>query len=151
MSVDLHWIQRGFAVGSRPTARQRSAIAALGIQAVVTLCEADPREREDWHGLGVTQVHVPTPDWSPIPPRCFDAATEALERCLDQGTPVLLHCFAGVNRAPTLAAATLVIRRGVSVAEAISAVRAARRQSDPTPEQIASLHAWLAGRRHHLR
>jgi protein-tyrosine phosphatase len=59
------------------------------------------------------------------------------------GRSVLLHCLAGVNRAPTVAAAVLCRRDGVSVADALARVRASRPAAAPTPEQVASLRAWL--------
>ena len=140
---DLTWIEPGFAIGSRPYVLERAAIAASGIQAIIALHEPTAGEAEAWRDLGVEFEVVPTPDWAPIPRACFNAAVEAVLRRRAAGQTVLLHCLAGVNRAPTLAAAVLCRRDGLSVDDALGRVRAARPAAAPTPEQVASLHAWL--------
>ena len=77
----------------------------------------------------------------------FERVVEVVTSCLESGKPVLLHCLAGINRAPTLAAAVLCRRRGVSVEAALETIQRARPAAYPTPEQEASLRAWLGGRR----
>ena len=140
---DLAWIEPGFAIGSRPYVPERAAIVAAGIEAVVALHEPGEGEAEAWRALGVDFEVVPTPDWVAIPRSCFNAAVEAVLRRRAAGQTVLLHCLAGVNRAPTVAAAVLCRRDGLSVGEALARVRAARPAAAPTPEQVASLRAWL--------
>ena len=140
---DLAWIEPGFAVGSLPYAAQRRRVAELGIKVVVSLLEPDEQEVRDWEELGVRFVTIPTYDWIAIPAANFDRVVEVISECLEAGTPVLLHCLAGVNRAPTCAAAVLCHRRGLAVEAALEAVRRARPAAAPTPEQAASLRAWL--------
>jgi predicted protein tyrosine phosphatase len=141
--VDLAWIEPGFAIGSRPYRPERAEIAAAGVDAVVALHEPAEGEASAWQELGVEFEVVPTPDWVAIPRACFTAAVDAVLRRRAAGQGVLLHCLAGVNRAPTVAAAVLCRRDGVSVGEALARVRAARPAAAPTPEQVASLRAWL--------
>jgi protein-tyrosine phosphatase len=117
-------------------------IRDLGIRVVVALHEPDVWVVDDWHSLGVRVVSIPTRDWVSIPSRTFDRVVDVISRCLEAGNPVLLHCLAGVNRAPTLAAAVLCHRHGLSVEEAAAAVRRARPSAAPTPEQRKSLEAW---------
>lgn len=140
---DVAWIEPGFAIGSRPYVLEREAVAATGVQAVVALHESAPGEEEAWRRLGVEFEVVPTPDWVAIPRACFQRAVEAVLRRRAAGQSVLLHCLAGVNRAPTVAAAVLCRRDGLSVGDALARVRAARPVAAPTPEQVASLRAWL--------
>jgi predicted protein tyrosine phosphatase len=145
--LDLAWIEPGFAIGSRPYVLERAAIAAAGVQAIVALHAPAPGEAEAWRDLGVEFEVVETPDWVAIPIACFSAAVEAVLRRRAAGQSVLLHCLAGVNRAPTVAAAVLCRRDGLSADEALARVRAARPAAAPTPEQVASLRAWLRGQR----
>jgi protein-tyrosine phosphatase len=56
--------------------------------------------------------------------------------------PVYIHCHAGMGRAPTMAAAYLVARRGLSPAEAISLLVEARPIVDPSREQLERLVQW---------
>jgi predicted protein tyrosine phosphatase len=141
--ADLAWIEPGFAIGSRPYLPERADIVRAGIQAVVALHEPSEGEAEAWQKLGVDFEVVPTPDWVAIPRACFTSAVDAVLRRRAAGQAVLLHCLAGVNRAPTVAAAVLCRRDRLSVREALARVRAARPAAAPTPEQVASLRAWL--------
>jgi atypical dual specificity phosphatase len=140
---EISWIEPRFAIGPCPYAGDRDRIYDLGIRAVVTLHEPDERAAEAWADLGVKVISIPTPDWTDIPPTHFDRVVRAVGSCLDAQTPVLLHCLAGINRAPTFAAAVLCQRRGLAVDAALAAVRRARPSAAPTPEQEASLRQWV--------
>lgn len=143
MLPDIAWIDPGqLAVGSRPYASQRAQVAALGIRTVITLHDPNSEEASAWDILGVRLVAMPTHDWVAIPANRFDEVVDAVEREIAAGRPVLLHCLAGVNRAPTAAAAVLVKRDGLTADAAVAAVRARRPAAAPTPEQMASLTAW---------
>lgn len=139
---DIVWIEPGFAIGSRPYESQRAAIAAAGIRVVVALHEPAAGDDEAWLALGVRLIAVPTPDWVEIPLNRYDRVVAVIGGCLDAAVPVLLHCQAGLNRAPTLAAAVLCRRRGLSVETALAAVQRARPAARPTPEQLRSLLSW---------
>jgi predicted protein tyrosine phosphatase len=140
---DVAWIEPGFAIGSCPYAAERQLIRKQGICVAVIVHEPDEREAEAWRGLDVEVVAVPTPDWVGIPAAHFERVVEAVSSCLDAGRPVLLHCMAGINRAPTYAAAVLCRRRGLTVEAAVATIRRVRPAAAPTPEQEASLRAWL--------
>jgi atypical dual specificity phosphatase len=141
---DLAWVEPGLlAVGSLPYPSQRPGIAALGIRVVVSLLEPGAAEASAWAALGVDFHAVPTRDWVHIPHGNLDRVVRLVERCAERGTPLLLHCAAGVNRAPTFAAAVLCRRHDISVEQAIQVVRRARPAASPTEEQAASLREWL--------
>jgi hypothetical protein len=143
---DIVWIGPGFALGSRPYDHQRQAIAQLGIQVVVALHEPAQGETEAWQALGVRLVPVPTPDWVEILLIGFDRVVKMICTCLDANQPVLLHCLAGLNRAPTFAAAVLCRLQGMDVDSALAAVQRARPAAKPTPEQEKSLRQWYVRR-----
>ena len=146
LKPDLVWIEPGFALGSKPYDYQREAVAQLGIRAVIDLHGPTEGEAEAWQALGVRLDGVPTRDWVQIPVSHFDRVVELVAVGLDSGTPVLLHCLAGINRAPTFAAAVLCRTRGLNVDEALAVVRNRRASAKPTPEQENSLRLW-----YHLR
>ncbi|GAB4324853.1 MAG: hypothetical protein Kow0010_06960 [Dehalococcoidia bacterium] len=98
------------------------------------------------HGLHF--AHVPIPNLG-VPP--VEVALPALTdwlAALRQGRGVAIHCFGGVGRSPTLAAALLVLE-GVSPGEAWRRVERARGREVPdTHEQrawVESLFASLHG------
>jgi len=140
---DLVWIEPGFALGSRPYAHQRNAIFQLGIRVVVGVHEPTTQEAETWQAHGVRLVLVPTRDWVEIPVSNFDRVVEVVFSCSDTSTPVLLHCLAGVRRAPTFAAAVLCHSRGMNVDTALGVVNHARTAAKPILEQEISLRSWF--------
>lgn len=139
---DLVWIEPGFALGSKPYDYHRGAVAQLGIRAVVALHAPTEGEAEAWQAHGVRLYWVPTRDWVQIPVAHFDRVVELVSASLNSGTAVLLHCLAGINRAPTFAAAVLCQTRGMTVDNALAAVKCLRTAAKPTPEQEASLRLW---------
>jgi protein-tyrosine phosphatase len=140
--LDLVWIEPGFTLGSRPYAYQRKAVSQLGIRVVVALHETNERESEAWQAHGVRLIPIPTPDWVEIPIVGFDRVVGVVYACLDASTPVLLHCLAGINRAPTVAAAVLCHRQKMNVDVALGAVKRVRVAAKPTPDQELSLRSW---------
>ncbi len=109
---------------------------------MVALYEPGEGEAEAWQALGIRLYWVPTRDWVQIPVTCFDRVVEIVSDGLNKGTSVLLHCLAGINRAPTLAAAVLCHTRGTNVDQALAVVGSRRAAAKPTPEQEKSLRIW---------
>ena len=142
--IDIVWIEPGFALGSRPYTHQQHAIAQLGIRVVVALHEPMEGEVEGWQTHGIRLVLVPTRDWVEIPVSNFDRVVAVVSSCLNTATPILLHCLAGINRAPTLAAAVLCHARGITVDNALAVINHARVTAKPTPEQEISLRLWYS-------
>lgn len=146
LKPDLVWIEPGFALGSKPYDYHRRSIAQLGIRAVVALHAPTEGEAEAWQAHGVRLYWVPTRDWVQIPVTHFDRVVELVSTSLISGIPVLLHCLAGINRAPTFAAAVLCQTRGMNVDNALAAVKCLRTAAKPTPEQEESLRLWYCMR-----
>jgi len=140
---DLVWLAPGFAIGSKPYAHQRDAIVACGIGTVVTLDEPSDAEDRDWRRRGVHFVALPTTDWIAIPTTRFDRAVKVIGEHRAAGHRVLLHCLAGQNRAPTVAAAVICHTSGATVDDALATIRRVRMISAPTEEQEKSLRRWF--------
>ena len=111
---------------------------------IVTVETPLPNEVASWTELGVETVVLPTRDFDAIPFERFEAVSDAVLARLAAQRTVLLHCLAGVNRAPTLATAILCRRDGLTVEAALDRVRAARPQAAPTTAELTSLRTWLA-------
>jgi len=139
---DLVWLEPGFALGSKPYEYQRRAVAQLGIRAIVAVHAPTNGEAVAWERYGICLYGVPTRDWVRIPITNFDCVVECIRACLEAATPVLLHCLAGINRAPAFAAAVLCQTRGMDVDNALAAVKRLRTAAKPTPEQEDSLRFW---------
>lgn len=64
----------------------------------------------------VTIIHVPVPDNETVDVSVyFDTVADLLRRCEANGTPVLVHCVAGINRSGVLTMAYLMSIRNHDV------------------------------------
>jgi len=142
LKPDLVWVESRFALGSKPYDYQRKAVSQMGIRTVVALQEPTEGEAEAWQSYGVRIYWIPTRDWVQIPVTNFDRVVEVVSASLNSATPVLLHCLAGINRAPTFAAAVLCQTRVMDVDNAIAIVKCVRASAKPTFEQEDSLRLW---------
>lgn len=92
-----------------------------------------------WHRLPVQDYGVP--DKAAM--ACWDRLSPLLNRALDGGEPVLVHCRAGLGRSGMIAA-LLLCERGLPPDRAMAVVRAARPFAIETQAQVLWLRAWGA-------
>ncbi len=104
------------------------------IRTVITLCE----ERIKRRAAGIRYLHFPVRDAQPIPIALLDAILEAIYQAVAEGT-VLVHCNAGLSRAPTLVAAFLDQTGSVRFEEAIRNLGRLRSEIAPSPNLIRSI------------
>jgi dual specificity MAP kinase phosphatase len=110
-----------------------------GIHAVVNM-----REEKDDQALGLAPeeyCYLPTPDDEAPCIEQLRQGVEFIQRIIQKGGKVYIHCGAGVGRAPTMAAAYL-IHQGMHVEEAIATIRAIRPFIFITPPQLQQLYRY---------
>lgn len=124
----------------------REDLAALtgdhGAKVLVTLLER--REiaevgdlRREARRAGLAWIHFPIADmWAPTDMRAARRLVGKMLRALEGGENVVVHCWGGLGRAGTIAAACLVAR-GRPPAEAMALVRATRERAIQTATQEA--------------
>ena len=117
-------------------------LALRGISVIVNLHERS-HEPARLARLGLTQVHLPVPDFTAPTPEQLAAGVDAISQALERGQPVAVHCAAGLGRTGTLLASFLVAN-GLEPAAAIAQVRAARPGSVETATQVAAVEAFAA-------
>ncbi|NMF90717.1 aminotransferase class I/II-fold pyridoxal phosphate-dependent enzyme [Aromatoleum petrolei] len=138
----MDFVMPQLAVGSRADAADGAALAAAGIDALLSLAPlARPAEVALQLGLAVA-------DRAALPAATIREAVAFIAARLAAGHRVLLHCEQGISRSPALAACFLHEQLGVPLDEAVDRVRAARPQADPHPALLASIRAHYAGTDH---
>ena len=110
-----------------------------GIGAIVTLTE-DPAP--ELTGTGRFEVlWLPMEDMAPPDREQIERFVEFVDRALDEGKAVGVHCLAGLGRTGTMIACYLVTL-GRSADDAISEVRRARPGSIQTEYQEQAIRRW---------
>jgi len=113
-------------------------LEALGIPDLLVRAEAQ----------GLRSLHAPLPDGgTPASLEAMEALAHQILAWVGAGEGVFLHCWAGLGRTGTVAAACL-IARGASAVEALHLVRRARPGTVETHEQERFLHRYAEWRSH---
>lgn len=138
--VNVSQIDALLYVGGEFTPRQWQTLAHMGIQAVLSL----QAERADTFSepLPKRTLRLPVPDWHPPTLEQLAEGVSFIRAAHAAELPVLVHCQAGMGRAPTTAAAYLVAEQGMSASAALSYIRSRRPIITPSPDQVARLREW---------
>jgi len=156
--MEIHWIPQdtpgSLGVSRRPPggeAMEAVLVANLGyVDRVVTLLEPEEverldivREAEVCKAHGVAFDNLPVPDHDiPADVAAFDRLVKKLRKQLLAGERMVIHCNAGLGRAPTLACC-LLVAGGLHPDEAVLRVGAARGRTVPEMDsQYAFIHAF---------
>jgi atypical dual specificity phosphatase len=115
-------------------------LADSGVRLLINLHE-QPHAPERMARYGMTELHLPVPDFTPPTPEQLELGVDAIQNAINNGTRVAVHCGAGLGRTGTLVACYLV-RRGLSAEAAIAHVRAVRPGSVETAAQEAAVRAF---------
>lgn len=140
--ADAAEIVPGLWVGSAPSAAQAATLVERGIDAVVDLRAEEDAQPVTWPaGVIVASAELRDHGTPTVAQLCGAAAM--VRTLMGNGRTVLVHCHAGVERAPTVACGVLVLQ-GWRLEEAYSRVSERRAQALPTDGQLAALRALAA-------
>ncbi|CAK1601762.1 unnamed protein product [Parnassius mnemosyne] len=130
---DVNEVYPGLYVGDAVAAKDKAFLRRMGINYVLNTAEGkrytqvdtDHLYYRDCPGLrykGFPLMDIPTTDIS----KYFHIAANFIDEGISRGGRVLVHCMMGVSRSATCALAFLMIKRGMTFAEALALVRSRR-------------------------
>jgi len=139
LEVDLGSLRRDHGLSRLVCLVEDHELEILGIPDLLLRAEAE----------GLRALHVPLPDGgTPATPEAMEALVTPILHWLAAGEGVFLHCWAGLGRTGTVAAACL-IAKGHGFAQALDLVRSARPGAVETLQQENFLRTYAAWRIHH--
>ncbi|SPE19123.1 putative Protein-serine/threonine phosphatase [Candidatus Sulfotelmatomonas gaucii] len=121
-------------LGSAADAERLANDNPYQIRTVITLCEGRVKRR----AAAIRYLHFPVRDAEPIPIALLHAILEAIDQAIAEGA-VLVHCHAGISKAPALMAAFLDQTGSVRFEDAIRILRKLRPEITPCPHLIPSI------------
>lgn len=116
-----HWwdrIDSHVVLGAFPFARDVPALAEEGVAAVVNTCEEYAGPTEQYRKYQIEQMRMPTIDFTHPSYEDVCRAVEFIERQIDNGKTVYIHCKAGRGRSATVAICWLMKAKQISAEEA---------------------------------
>lgn len=117
-------------VGAFPSPRDLRRLHALGVRAVINLCEEHRGFDGELRQLGLEQLYAPTLDFHAPSLETLQTAVAFILRNAAQGRAVYVHCKAGRMRSPLVVIAYLMASRGIPPAAAYQTLRSIRRHID---------------------
>ncbi|CAH0724664.1 unnamed protein product, partial [Brenthis ino] len=130
---DVNEVYPGLFVGDAVAAKDKAFLCRMGINYVLNTAEGKRYTQVDTDHLyyrdcpgiryrGFQLMDLPTTDIS----RYFHIAANFIDEGISRGGRVLVHCMMGVSRSATCAIAFLMIKRGMTLTEALALVRSRR-------------------------
>jgi predicted protein tyrosine phosphatase len=95
---------------------------------------------------GISEERLSLTDFGRLPPGELEDAVQEVNRWLDAGSTVYLHCRAGWQRSAAVAAGVVAIRNSVGIDEALAYVQHRKPSADPLPHQRDDLRRWWTER-----
>jgi len=124
-------------LGGQPKAARLGELAKRGFTGVVNMrSEYDYPVETKWGE--VEYLHLPTTDNTAPAIDDLHEGVEFIQKEIDEGGKVYIHCWEGLGRGPSMTAAYF-ISQGMSASEAIAKIRKVRRFIHLTPEQVDQL------------
>lgn len=139
--LDFDTIDDALIVGSAFLAEDVPLLVELRVGAVVSLQAEAPDPVEALRRVGIETARVPCEDFRAPSLGQIEEAVAAVAGFVEQDRRVYLHCFAGLQRAVTIAACYLIWSDSATwnARSALDRVCAHRRNACPLREQIDAI------------
>jgi len=115
-------------VGARPFKSDVRRLHDLGVRAVVNTCEEYSGPLDKYAESGITQLHIPTVDFTSPSLEDVRAGVDFIENHYNQGHAVYVHCKAGRGRSATIALCWLMYTHKICPKDALNRLIEKRKQ-----------------------
>ncbi len=105
-------------LGALPFATYPQKLHALGVKAVVNMCQEWNQAASMFDELGIEQLHLPTVDFQFPSLLAIEQSVDFINQCIKGGKPVYVHCRAGRGRSATVVLCWLLATRSMSAQSA---------------------------------
>lgn len=122
------WVDPDVLLGAMPSRADMGRLKAMGVGAVVNLCDEFAGHVEALAERGMEQLHVPVLDYHSPQEADVLAGLRFMVHQIGAGRKVYVHCKAGRGRSATLAVCYLMVSAHLSAKQAHQTVQAARPQ-----------------------
>ena len=130
----------GIFVGSYHPAADKALLQAAGITHVCCCIDVRPRFPDAFRYVTLPASDAPEYNMA----QHFDQTFTFIDEAVTTGGGVLIHCGAGISRAPTILAAYLVRKLGIHAVTAVQMIRAVRSCASPNMGFMAQLERFYA-------
>lgn len=142
-SLQIRWVLPGkLAIGALPRRGDSMMLAQAGIAAVLSLCaEQEGCLPEDVAGsFFCGRTVLPDSHYTyDLDPEQLLKAVEVVDRCVQSGMPIYVHCLGGIERAPLVCISYLCLHRGLELSEALLWIKQVNSRTNPTDKQLQIL------------
>jgi len=146
--LEMSWVIPGkLAVGSSPQLGDRDRLASAQIQIILSLCANAEETLPDEVAQAFRCQRLVLPDSrykSKIKVSQLAKAVEVVRDAVSVGSPIYVHCLAGVERSPTVCIAYLCKYEKLELWEAVALLKQVHPKSSPGESQLRVVQDYLA-------
>jgi atypical dual specificity phosphatase len=136
---DLHEVYNNIYVGNISTAYNKEKLEELGIKNVVTaisgMHEIYPK---NFKYKLVDILDINKQNLMPV----FDDTSDFIEKCIEKGEKVYVHCMCGVSRSVSIVCAYLARKHDIKPLNALEMIRGVRKIAKPNPSFLQQLENY---------
>jgi atypical dual specificity phosphatase len=116
-----HWwdeVDPQVLLGAMPLHSDPQRLFDIGVRGVVNTCKEYAGPTAKYQRLGIEQLWIPTVDFNPPSVADIQLGVDFIQKHVEQGHKVYVHCKAGRARSATIVICWLVAHRKMTLAEA---------------------------------
>lgn len=125
------FVDESVIIGALPMAWDVQRLKELGVTGVVNTCEEYAGPVRNYRRAGIEQLRIPTIDFTHPPLENVEAGVEFIERHVNSGGKIYVHCKAGRGRSATIVMGYLMKRYHLTPAEAQKRLEGVRAHVNP--------------------